>query len=433
MPTVEPDDGNEAPEGLLRRMFDAAVASAQPARCVPAALPARPKGRTIVIGAGKAAAAMARAVETHWNGPVEGLVVTRHGHGVPCDRIAVREAGHPVPDAAGVAATQEMLALLDGLTEHDLVLCLISGGGSALLAAPPPGVTLAMLQDTNRALLRSGATIAQMNCVRKHLSLVAGGRLAKRAAPAQLVTLAISDVPGDDPAIIASGPTVADPTTRHDAQAIIHMFGLTPPPAIVDWLARPESETPKPDALPATDYRLVASAQMALDAAAEVARNAGYTPLILGSAIEGEAREVAIVHAGIAQQIRRHDQPVAAPCILLSGGETSVTVRGEGRGGRNGEFLLALAQALDGAPGIHALAADTDGIDGTEANAGAVIGPETLALAQARGFPAARALATSDSYGFFESADALVVTGPTHTNVNDFRAILIDAAADERK
>ncbi len=433
MPGLEPSDGNEAPQMLLRRMFDAAVARAQPARCVPAALPARAKGRTIVIGAGKAAAAMARAVETHWDGPIEGLVVTRHGHGVPCDRIAVREAGHPVPDAAGVTATQDMLALLDGLTAQDLVLCLISGGGSALLAAPPPGVTLAMLQATNRDLLRSGATIAQMNCVRKHLSMVAGGRLATRAAPAQLVTLAISDVPGDDPAIIASGPTVADPTTRHDALAIFRTLGLTPEPTIADWLARPDSETPKPGTLPDADFRLVASSQMALDAAAAVAREAGYTPLILGSAIEGEAREVAIVHAGIAQQICRHGQPVAAPCILLSGGETSVTVRGTGRGGRNGEFLLALAQALDGAPHIHALAADTDGIDGTETNAGAVIGPETLTVAEARGFPAARALATSDSYGFFDAADALVVTGPTHTNVNDFRAILIDAVADERK
>ncbi|QIG78769.1 glycerate kinase type-2 family protein [Stakelama tenebrarum] len=420
-------------QALLRRLFDAAVASAQPDQCVPAALPPAPAGRTVVIGAGKAAAGMAQAVERHWNGALEGLVITRHGHALLCERITVCEAGHPVPDAAGVAATRDMLSLLDGLTERDLVLCLISGGGSALLAAPPPGIGLAELQATFRDLLRSGATVAQMNCIRKHLSLVAGGRLAERARPARLVTLAISDVPGDDPATIASGPTVADPTTRQDALATFDALNLTPARAVRHWLAQADSETPKPGALPPSDFRLVASPQMALDAAAAVAREAGYTPFILGSAIEGEAREAAIVHAGIAMQVRRYRQPAEPPCVLLSGGETSVTVRGNGRGGRNGEFLLALAQALRGEPAIHALAADTDGIDGTETNAGAVIGPETLAIAEAKGLPASQALEASDAYRFFEAADALVVTGPTHTNVNDFRAILIDAAADERK
>lgn len=418
---------------LLRRLFNAAVASALPERCVPPALPPPPKGRTIIIGAGKATAAMALAVERHWTGPIEGTVLTRYGHGVACDHIEVREAGHPVPDMAGIAATADMLSRLDGLTEDDLVLCLISGGGSSLLAAPPPGVTLGDLQALSGSLLRSGATIAQMNCVRKHVSIVGGGRLIPRARPARLVTLAISDVPNDDAAIIASGPTVPDPTSRHDALAVLEQFGIDAAPAIRAWLESEDSETPKPASCGAIDFRLVASPQMALEAAADAAARAGYTPLILGSAIEGEAREVAIVHAAIARQVRRYGQPIAAPCILLSGGETSVTVRGGGRGGRNGEFLLSLTRVLAGEPGIHALAADTDGIDGTEDNAGATTGPDTLLLAQAAGMSCADALAASDSYGFFQGAGTLVVTGPTLTNVNDFRAILIESAAPNKE
>lgn len=411
-----------APAAFLRALFDAAVASAQPDRCVPAALPDPPAGRTVVIGAGKAAAAMARAVERHWRGPLEGLVITRYGHGIPCERILVREAAHPVPDAAGVAATCEMLALLDGLTADDLALCLISGGGSSLLAAPPPGVSLADLQALSGALLGSGAAIAQMNCVRKHLSMVAGGRLAALARPARLVTLAISDVPGDDPALIASGPTVADPTTRADASSVLAQFGIEPATAIRRWLDSPASETPKPDAAPDAEFALVASPALALEAAARAARAAGIAPRILGSDLEGEARDLGAAHAALALDVQRAGGP---PCVLLSGGETSVTVRGTGRGGRNGEYLLALTHALNGAPGIHALAADTDGIDGTESNAGAVTGPSTIAAAAGRS--CTDALANSDSYPFFAAADALVVTGPTFTNVNDFRAILVDA------
>lgn len=419
------------PETVLRRMFDAAVASAQADHCVPPFLPSAPKGRTIVIGAGKAAAAMARAVEDHWPGELTGMVITRYGHAVPCRSIVVVEAAHPVPDQAGVDATRQMTALLHGLTPDDLVLCLFSGGASALLAAPPPGVSLEDEQRLVRALLRSGATIAEMNCVRKHLSTVKGGRLAQLAAPAQVVTLLISDVAGDDPSTIASGPTVADPTTREDALGVLARYDLALPGAVVDWLRHPHSETPKAGDLAVAPCHLIATPQRALEAAAAVAIDAGYTPLILGSAIEGEAREVAKVHAGIARQVREHGQPVAAPCVLLSGGETTVTVSGTGAGGRNAEFLLALALALDGAPGVHALAADTDGIDGTGDNAGAVIGPAILAEGQAAGLSAAHCLARNDAHRFFAATDALVTTGATLTNVNDFRAILIEDGCSE--
>lgn len=415
---------------LLRQLFNAAVASARPDRGVPPALPLPPAGRTIVIGAGKAAAAMARAVEQHWPGPVEGLVVTRHSHAVPCKRIAVREAGHPIPDSAGLAATREMFSVLEGVTEDDLVLCLISGGGSSLLTAPPPGVALADIQTLSNELLRSGATISQMNCVRRHLSLAANGGLADRARPARIVTLAISDVPGDDPAMIASGPTVADRSSGKDALATLDKLAIAPSRAIRHWL---ESAPPRGGADRSSDeFRLIASPRLALNAAARIAREAGYTPLILGSAIEGDAREVARVHAGIAQQVMRHEQPLTPPCVLLSGGETNVTVRANGRGGRNSEFLLSLLEALGGEPGIYALAADTDGIDGTGPHAGAVIGPDSLALAGAMAMSPAKSLAASDSYTFFEAIDSLVVTGPTFTNVNDFRAILIDTAPSER-
>lgn len=414
----------QPPEEILRRLFAAAVESALPSSCVPPHLPPPPAGRTIVVGAGKAAAAMAQAVEEHWDGPLSGLVVTRYGHTVPCSRIEVVEAGHPVSDDAGVEATKRLLGMVSAAGADDLVLCLISGGGSALLAAPPLGVSLADEQRVMRSLLNCGATIAELNCVRKHISLVKGGRLALAAHPARLVTLVISDVPGDDVSTIASGPTVADPTTSGDAIAILAKYDLAIPGPVLSWLGEGASETPKPGDLPAGDVRVVATPQMALEAAAACARELGYKPLILGSAIEGEAREVARVHGGIARQVRVFGQPVAAPCVLLSGGETTVTVRGAGRGGRNAEFLLSLAIELDGMPGVYALAADTDGIDGTEDNAGAVIGPDILT----RVSPAfaARCLAQNDGYGFFTRAEALLMTGPTFTNVNDFRAILVD-------
>jgi len=380
-----------------------------------------------VVGAGKAAAAMARAVEANWRGDLDrlsGLVVTRYGHGVPCQRIEVIEAAHPVPDAAGAQAAERILRSVGGLSADDLVLCLISGGGSALLAMPAAGLTLADKQAVNRALLRSGAAIAEMNCVRKHLSAIKGGRLAAAAAPARVVSLLISDVPGDDPAIIASGPTVADPSTVADARAILERYGIDAPAAVRAHLAAAADETPKPGdpRLASAETHIIARPQDSLEAAAAAAQQAGITPIILGDAIEGEAREVARAMAETARQAAREHQ---TPCVLLSGGETTVTVRGQGRGGRNAEFLLALAIALDGAPGIFALACDTDGIDGSEDNAGAIITPDTLARAAALGLDPQARLDDNDGYGVFSALGDLVMTGPTLTNVNDFRAILI--------
>lgn len=416
-------------DGFLRALFDAALAAADPARCLGPYLPKPPKGRTVVVGGGKAAATMARAVEQAWpkDAPLSGLVVTRYGHAVPCQRIAVVEAAHPVPDEAGMQGAAKLLELVQGLTKDDLVLCLISGGGSALLALPAAGLTLADKQAVNQALLKSGANIAEMNCLRKHLSAIKGGRLAMAAAPAPVVALLISDVPGDDPAVIASGPTVPDPTSFADARAVLAKYGITPPPAVTAHLAAEAEETAKPgDARLATVRNiLVAAPQLALEAAAQRAREWGVTPLILGDAIEGEAREVAMVMAGIARQVRRHGQPLPAPCVLLSGGETTVTLRGKGRGGRNAEFLLGLGVALDGLAGVHALAADTDGIDGSEDNAGALLHPDSIARAATRGVSAKAALANNDGYGFFAAIDDLLVTGPTLTNVNDFRAVLV--------
>ena len=410
-------------------MFDAAVASAMPDVCVPAHLPAPPRGRTIVIGAGKASAAMAHAVEKHWRQPLEGLVVTRYGHHVATDRIEIVEAAHPVPDLAGREAAERILKMVQGLTEDDLVLCLISGGGSSLLTLPAAGLTLQDKQAINRALLKSGANITEMNCVRKHLSAIKGGRLAAAAFPARVITLTISDVPGDDPAVIASGPTIPDRTTYADAMAILAKYGITEPRAAIEHLRAAPDETPKPGdpRLSRCETHMIATPQMALEAAAVVARAAGYAPVILGNALEGESRDVALVHAGIVRQVMRHRQPLPAPCVLLSGGETTVTVRGAGRGGRNVEFLLGLAVALDGAPGVYALAGDTDGIDGAEEVAGAIVTPDTLARAAAAGVDAKKALADNDGHGFFEAVDDRVITGPTLTNVNDFRAILIDA------
>jgi hydroxypyruvate reductase len=425
-------NGTADPRAVLRRLFDAALAAADPARVVPPNLPPPPKGKTLVVGAGKAAAAMAMAVEQHWQGSLEGLVVTRYGHGLPCQRVEVIEAGHPVPDAAGTRAAAAMIERVRGLGADDLVLCLISGGGSALLVLPAPGIALEDKREVTRALLKSGATISEFNCVRKHLSAIKGGRLAAAAAPARVVTLAISDVPGDDPAVIASGPTVADPTTFADTRAILAKYRIEPPPHIAAYLAAAAEESPKPGdpRLARTEYRMIATPQGALEAAAASARAAGVTPVILGDAIEGEARDVALVHAGIARQVAAGrfivgNAPVRAPAALLSGGETTVTVRGRGRGGRNAEFLLALAVALDGAKAIHAIACDTDGIDGTEDNAGAIIAPDTLKRGVIKGIDLRARLADNDGYGAFAALSDLVVTGPTRTNVNDFRAILI--------
>ena len=415
------------PRQLLRQLFDTAVAAALPSRSIKPFLPKPPKGRTIVIGCGKAAAAMASAVEAHWPEPLEGLVVTRYGHHVATQRIEVVEAAHPVPDAAGRDAALRMLDMVKGLSADDLVLFLVSGGGSALMTLPAPGITLEDKQRINSQLLRSGANITEMNCVRKHISAVKGGRLAAAAAPAKVVTLAISDIPGDDPAVIASGPTVADPTTFADALTILGKYQITDPASVIEHLRAAAEETPKPgDArLKGNELHMIAAPQMSLEAAAEIARGFGVTPLILGDAIEGEAREVALVHSGIARQVLRHAQPAPAPCVLLSGGETTVTVRGSGRGGRNAEFLLALAIALDGTDGVWAFAGDTDGIDGTEDNAGAIVTPDSLERARAMGMDAKSMLADNDGYSFFCSLGDLVITGPTMTNVNDFRAILV--------
>ncbi len=408
-------------------MFDAAVASAQPALCIPPHLPKPPKGKLLVIGAGKASAAMAQTVERHWPGELSGLVVTRYGYAVPCERIDILEAAHPVPDSAGMRAAERILKLVSGLSEDDLVLCLISGGGSALLPLPAPGLTLAMKQEVSKALLKSGATISEMNCVRRHLSAIKGGRLAAACHPAAVLTLLISDVPGDRPIDIASGPTVADPSTSADALGIVRRYGIELPAAVREWLESELSESVKPGdpKLARATSCTIAAPQMALEAAATVARQAGLPVHILSDAIEGEARDVGKVIAAVTQQIVRHGQPFRAPCVLLSGGETTVTVRGSGRGGRNVEFLLSLAIALDGQAGVYGLAGDTDGVDGQEEIAGARFGPDTLSRAWDKGLSPKDVLAANDAHSFFTALGDSVVTGPTLTNVNDFRAILI--------
>ena len=416
---------------LLRAMFDAAIAAAQPALCLPPHLPAPPRGRTLVIGAGKASAAMARALEDHWDAPLSGLVVTRYGYQVPCQRIEIVQAAHPVPDAAGLAAAARIHALVSGLTADDLVIALVSGGGSSLLVAPGPGLTLADKQAINTALLKSGATIGEMNCVRRHLSALKGGRLAAACHPARVLTLLISDVPGDAPADIASGPTVADASTCADALAILDRYRIPVPAAVRARLASGEAETLKPGdpRLAGHDTRLITTPQQALEAAAQVARAAGLTPHILGDSLEGEARDVGQVLAGVARQVALRGQPFVVPCVLLSGGETTVTVRGQGRGGRNVECLLSLALGLNGLPGVHALAGDTDGVDGAEEIAGAVLRPDTLARAWALGLNPRQRLDDNDGHGFFQALGDAVITGPTLTNVNDFRAIVIDPPA----
>lgn len=416
-----------APDECLKAAFAAALAAVDPLVVVPPFLPAPPlNGRTVVVGAGKAAARMAAAVEAHWPGDLEGLVVTRYGHGAACRRIEVVEAGHPVPDEAGADAARRILELVSGLGPDDLVLCLISGGGSSLLSMPRPGVSLAEKRAINRALLLNGVPIGEMNCVRRHLSAIKGGRLAEACGSARIVTLVLSDVPGDDPAVVASGPTIPDASTSADALAILDRYGIDVPPSVRTVLTAPSMPALAAPNV-ANRVTVVATAQHALESAAARARELGLTPLILSNRIEGEARDVGAVHAAIARQVRHFGQPVAGPALLLSGGETTVSVRGKGRGGRNVEFLLALAAALDGCSGIHAIACDTDGIDGSEDNAGAILRPDTLSRARALGIGAGEHLENNDAFSFFERLGDLIVTGPTRTNVNDFRAVLVEA------
>ncbi len=412
---------------LLRAVFNAAVAAADPRAMLHNYLPEKPTGRCIVIGCGKSAASMAAALEAAWpDVELSGCVVTRYEHEVPTQRITVLTSSHPVPDANSEAAARQILATVQNLSADDLVIALISGGGSALMALPAPGLTLADKQAMNKALLASGATIGEMNVLRKHLSGIKGGRLAAACAPARVVTLAISDVPGDDPAIIASGPTVPDPSSFADARAILARYGIETSAAMRAWMDQGH-ETPKPGELPNAEFRMIATPGMALAAAAEVARAHGVTPIILGDALEGESREMGIMMAGIARSIKTHGQPVQAPALLLSGGETTVSIgKGPaGRGGRNTEFLLGLAVALGGDAGIYAVAGDTDGIDGTEDAAGAVVTPDTLARARAAGLDPRGVLAAHDSYSLFNAVGDLIRTGPTLTNVNDIRAILV--------
>jgi hydroxypyruvate reductase len=444
---LTPPSPQQQPREFLQHLYQAAVQRALPlhntAACLPQPPSAQSGGRTIVIGAGKAGGSMAQAVEALWpaDAPLIGLVVTRYHHipprpqGLPV-RIEVLEAAHPVPDAAGLAAAERILAMVQGLNANDLVLCLISGGGSALLTLPADGLTLADKQGINQALLRSGANIAEMNCVRKHLSRIKGGRLAAACAPARVVTLTISDVPGDDPSIIASGPTVPDASTCADALAILQRYAIEVPPALHAALVSGAMETPKPgDAIfTGHEVHMIATPQQSLQAAAEAARAAGIKAYILSDEIEGESREVGKVHAALARAVAHKDQPFEKPCVILSGGETTVTIRPQpvgadmssrGRGGRAGEFCMGLALALQGQSGVYAIAADTDGIDGVEDNAGAFVAPDTLARARARGMKIDQYLDRNDAYGFFEPLGDLVITGPTHTNVNDFRAILV--------
>ena len=413
---------------LLRDLFDAAVQAALPKHTIIEYLPDPPKGRTIVVGCGKAAATMAKAFEECWEHPLEGIVVTPYGHIVPTKRVKVIEASHPVPDSAGMQAALNIQALVTNLTPDDLVVFLVSGGGSSLLTLPAKGISLDDKKILNTKLLQCGANIREMNCVRKHVSSIKGGRLAETIWPAQCVTLAISDIPGDDLSVIASGPTEPDETTFEEALAILSKYHIDEPRSIIEFLTSNNPETPKPGnrIFKRIHSHLISTPQRSLEAAATTARQHGFTPLILGDAIEGEAQEVARVLAGITKQVVRHGQPIPRPCVLLSGGETTVTVNGNGRGGRNAEFLLSLAIELNGLHGVWAFAGDTDGIDGTEDNAGAFITPESLKRAREIGLDAKRMLADNDGYNFFAKLDDLVITGPTLTNVNDFRAILID-------
>lgn len=411
------------PPVLLRELFDAAVARASAFDGISRMLPDPPAGRTYVLGAGKASAAMARAFERAWPAPLSGLVVTPYGHGCTCERIEVVEAGHPLPDEAGCAVAKRMIDVAQGAGRDDLVVFLASGGGSALLAAPAGDLSLQDEREVAIALLRSGAPISDINCVRRHVSKVKGGRLAQAAAPAHITTYVVSDIPSDDPALVASGPTFPDRTTRLNAVAVLDRFGIAAP-RVRAWLATPASETPKE--LEEGTHHVLATAAQALAAAADLARQRGYNPIVLGDAVVGEARAVARDHAAIVRRVIAGTGVARPPCVLLSGGETTVTVLGTGRGGRNTEYALALALELGGAKGVHALAADTDGLDGTGDNAGAIVGPDTLDAAARNGIDAAAALDENDTYRAIAASDGLVVTGPTRTNVNDFRAILIN-------
>jgi hydroxypyruvate reductase len=417
---------------ILRGLFASAVASADPLDCVPRHLAALDVvGRIVVVGAGKASAAMALAVEREaekqgWTDHLEGLVVTRYGHGADCDRIEIIEAAHPVPDAAGADAARRIQALASGLTSDDLLLCLISGGGSALLTAPAEGISADEKAAVTRALLRSGAPIGEMNCVRKHISAIKGGRLARSAVPARVLSLMISDVPGDDPSVIASGPTVPDSTTRHEALEILTRYGIDAPGSVVALLNSDAGETPKPDdpLFRNVENVIVSRPSDMLAAADAAARDAGCAVVSLGADLEGEARDLGAQHAALAMRLQQ-ERAGDLPLVILSGGETTVTVTGEGRGGRNAEYALGLARALDGAAGVHAIACDTDGIDGVEDNAGVMVTPDTLERARAAGLDASEVLSRNDAYSLFAAIDDLVVTGPTRTNVNDFRAILV--------
>lgn len=423
------------PRSLLNALFKTAVAAADPAIVIPPVLPAKPNGRVVVIGAGKASAHMAKAVEDHWDGPLEGLVVTRYGYSAPCRRIEIIEAAHPVPDAAGTRAAMRIFQLVQGLGEDDLVIALISGGGSSLLCLPPRQVGMAVKQEVNAILLASGAPIGEMNIVRKHLSTVKGGRLAAAAAPAKIVTLVISDIPGDDAALVASGPTIADETGWEAALEIVRRYGMALPEPALTWLKSPASAAPLPgdSSFSGHEVHLVAAAQMSLEAAAAYARTQSIPVHILSDAIEGEARDVGRVHAAIACQIATRGQPFEPPVLLLSGGETTVTLsetgKRTGRGGRNTEFLLGFALGLDGCGGILALAADTDGIDGSETNAGAFAGSDSIDRLRQLGHDPKALLAANDAWGAFDTLGDLLVTGPTTTNVNDFRAIFVSAGA----
>lgn len=417
---------------FFTKLFQAAVEAADPERTIAVHLPPKPKGRTIVIGAGKGSAQMASAFEKAWaaehgDTPLEGLVVTRYGFGAPCKHIEIIEASHPVPDAAGLVASKRLLEIVSGLTEDDLVVALISGGGSALLPSPPLGMTLEDEIAVNKMLLASGAPIAAMNAVRKHLSTIKGGRLAAAAHPARIYSLIVSDIPGDNPAFVASGPTVTDETTREDALKIVERYSLDLPAAALAHLRSAKADAPKPsDAVFAGhEHHVIASAGVSLEAAAKAARNLGVEAVILSDAIEGEAREVAHVHAAIAKHVLATNQPFKKPVVILSGGETTVTVRGKGRGGRNSEFLLSLAIDIDGADGITAFAADTDGIDGSEDNAGAFADSTSIARLFAKGQDASAVLNRNDAWTAFDMIGDLYVPGPTGTNVNDLRAILI--------
>jgi glycerate 2-kinase len=425
MSALPTNDSTEmAPRVLLRSLFDTALGAVDPLNCVPPFLPPRPKGRTLVLGAGKASARMARAVEAAWEGPLSGLVVTRYGHSERCERITIVESGHPVPDDAGAAAAKQMLSLAREMGPDDLVLALVSGGGSSLITLPAEGLSMADLRAVNVALLRCGANINDMNMVRRHLSSIKGGRLAQACGAAAVHTLVVSDVPGDDPAVVASGPTIADHSSPLEALAVLQRHRIDVPPAVLEVLHRTVVVQQKNDGL--REVQVIATAELALNAAVLEAQRQGLAVINLGGAVEGESRDVAQAQAAMAKGLREARAPDGRPRLMISGGETTVTVKGNGRGGRNSEFLLSLALALQGQEGIHAIACDTDGIDGVEDNAGGLIDPNSLRRAGRLGLNPQALLDNNDAYAFLSALGDLITTGPTRTNVNDFRALLIN-------